>query len=90
MRIKKVKLRDTGYLTSIQCKACGICEKVCPVSNIEIVNGIPTFKHQCEQCMACIQLCPHAAINYKNKTHTRLRYHNKDITIKDYITFQNL
>lgn len=90
MRIKKVKLRDAGYLTSPQCKACGICEKVCPVSNIEIVNEIPTFQHQCEQCMACIQLCPHAAINYKNKTHNRLRYHNKDITIKDLITLQNL
>ncbi|MDR3121471.1 MAG: flavodoxin, partial [Clostridiales bacterium] len=39
----------------------------------------------CEQCMACIQFCPKRAINYRDKTQKRKRYHHPDITAQDLV-----
>ncbi len=79
----KFAMKDKGFNVSNECGGCGICEKVCPVRNIEIVAYKPTFKHNCEQCMACIQNCPSKALNYKNKTQKRGRYINPEITVQD-------
>ncbi len=75
--------KDKGFNVSNACSGCGICEKVCPVRNIELVNNKPTFKHNCEQCMACVQNCSSRALNYKNKTQKRGRYRNPDISVQD-------
>ncbi len=75
--------KDKGFNCSSDCCGCGICEKVCPVRNIELSNSKPTFKHKCEQCMACIQNCPNKALNYKNKTQKRGRYRNPEVTVQD-------
>lgn len=69
-------VKDENFNISSECTSCGLCEKVCPVGNIKLVDGKPTFKNKCEQCMACVQYCPKQAINYKNKTQKRGRYHN--------------
>ncbi len=79
----KFAMKDKGFNVSSECGGCGICKKVCPVNNIEIVAHKPTFKHKCEQCMACIQNCPSKALNYKNKTQKRGRYINPEITVQD-------
>ncbi len=75
--------KDKGFNVSNACTGCSICEKVCPVRNIEISFNKPTFKHVCEQCMACIQNCPTKALNYKNKTQKRGRYINPEISVED-------
>ncbi len=80
---KKFAEKDKGFNVSSACNGCGICEKVCPVRNIELAGGKPTFKHKCEQCMACIQNCPSKALNYKNKTQKRGRYINPEIKVQD-------
>ena len=87
--IKKASLTDMGYQISSSCISCGKCQMICPAQNIEIIKGSPSFQHRCQQCMACIQLCPQNAINYKNKTQKRQRYHNPNITIQDLIHLQN-
>ena len=75
---------DKFYSVTDDCNKCGICEKVCPVDNIEINEvGHPNFKHHCEQCVACIQFCPKKAINYKDRTQNRKRYTNPAIKYKD-------
>lgn len=33
--------------------------------------------------MACIQYCPNKALNYKNVTQKRKRYHHPEITAKE-------
>jgi ferredoxin len=76
---------DKNYNVSENCNGCGVCSKVCPVKNIEIIESRPVFKHTCEQCMACIHLCPSKAINFENKTQNRRRYINPDVTINEII-----
>lgn len=65
------------------CNHCGICSLVCPADNIELVDGKPLFRHQCEACMACIQYCPTLALNYKNRTKGKERYHHPNIKPED-------
>ena len=77
--IKKVSNMDKDYTVNDNCTGCTICEKVCPVKNIEMINNKPQYKHHCENCIACIQFCPQKAINYKNATQNRRRYTNPEV-----------
>ena len=67
---------DAGFTVTGKCTGCGLCVRVCPVGNIELVNGKPTWLHHCEHCVACISWCPAAAIEYGQKTGRRARYRN--------------
>lgn len=75
--------KDKDFKASDLCVSCEICYKVCPVENIKMIHGKPSFQGHCEQCMACIHACPQKALNYKNVTQKRLRYRNKDIKLSD-------
>lgn len=46
------------------CVSCGLCSRVCPMQNIKIENGKPSFGKVCENCFACIQRCPSRAITF--------------------------
>ena len=83
MTTKNYANLDQFFNVSGACDGCKICEAVCPVSNIEMRDGKPTCKHHCEQCLACLQWCPTRAINYKNLTQKRGRYHHPNISIED-------
>ncbi|MGV8084190.1 MAG: EFR1 family ferrodoxin [Coriobacteriia bacterium] len=75
---------DKNYKVSDACTHCSICQKVCPVNNIDYgQDKKPYFKHHCEQCLACIQHCPERAIDYKGKTQNRKRYTHPDISWKE-------
>lgn len=79
-RIQSVPLLDKNFSAGDRCNACGICEKICPVSNIGLIDGAPVWRHHCEQCVACIQYCPSQAIEYKDITKNRGRYHHPAIS----------
>jgi ferredoxin len=87
--IKKVSNMDKDFNVNNNCTGCGICEKACPVKNIEIADNKPQYKHHCEQCLACIQFCPPRAINYKNATQNRGRYTNPEINYKELYEYNN-
>ncbi|MCX7748079.1 MAG: EFR1 family ferrodoxin [Clostridia bacterium] len=67
-----------------KCTGCGLCEEVCPVSNIQVSDNKVIWKDGCAQCFACIHWCPHNAVRYGfvslNKKRT---YRHPDITVKD-------
>jgi len=87
--VEKVSNMDKDFTVNNNCINCGICEKVCPVKNIEMVDEKPQYKHHCEQCVACIQFCPQKAINYSNVTQNRRRYTNPEINFNELYEYNN-
>jgi ferredoxin/flavodoxin len=75
------------YNVSNDCTGCGMCVKLCPVENVQIVDGKPHFDKKCVGCVACIQWCPKTAINYKDKTQGKRRYHHPNIQLNEMADF---
>ncbi|MFX1340100.1 MAG: EFR1 family ferrodoxin [Promethearchaeota archaeon] len=82
---KNVNKSDNNFYADEKCNSCEICEKICPVNNIRIVDGKPEWQHRCQRCLACIHFCPQEAIQYGKKTVNRKRYHHPEITVNDII-----
>jgi len=74
--ITSVNQSDTKFWVNDNCTECGLCESICPVQNIVLAEGRPTWSHKCEQCLACINWCPEVAIQYGTQTSRRGRYVN--------------
>ena len=70
-------VKAKGFYSTDKCISCGKCAKLCPLNNINIVDGRPKWGANCTHCMACICGCPVQAIEYKNKTKGRTRYYLK-------------
>lgn len=51
-----------AFKTAESCVGCGLCARVCPQGNIQIVEGKPVFGKQCAGCMGCAFHCPKDAI----------------------------
>ena len=77
------RLMDHGFSSNEDCVSCGACEKICPVDNIEVINGKPSWRHSCEQCFACLQWCPQSAIQYGKHTEDNERYHHPNVKPSD-------
>lgn len=69
------------------CNSCKICEKVCPVDNIQVHNKA-VFKDNCQQCLACINHCPQKAIRIKGEKSTA-RFINQNIRLREIIDANN-
>jgi ferredoxin len=82
----KVPQMDKAFWVDEKCSSCMICEKICPVQNVSITNGKPTWQHHCEQCFACLQWCPEEAIQYGKGTSKKKRYHHPEIKLSDMLT----
>ena len=57
-----IPLADASFQANENCTGCGTCVRVCPVNNIEIVDGKPVWLHHCENCYACYAWCPKNAV----------------------------
>ena len=73
------KMADKDYTVSKSCDGCARCVAVCPAKNISLVDKKPVFWHKCEHCLACFHWCPKKAINYKNRTKNKNRYHHPKV-----------
>ena len=78
-------LTDRSFLADEKCDGCGICARVCPVSNIDIVNKKPVWQNCCESCLACVNWCPKEAIQggIGATDKMTIRYHHPDVKVSD-------
>jgi ferredoxin len=74
-----------GFWVTPACTKCGLCARVCPVENIQMQDGQPSWLDHCQHCMGCLQWCPVEAIQYKNLTLGKKRYHHPDIQAEEII-----
>jgi len=79
---ENVNHNDKEFYSDENCTSCGICEKICPVQNIILVDGKPEWQHRCQQCLACINYCPEKAIQFGTQTLKTQRYHHPEIDFK--------
>ncbi len=65
------------------CTQCGTCSRICPVSNIEMVDGRPQWLDRCVNCFACLHWCPVNAISLGGLDMGIAQYHHPDIALED-------
>jgi ferredoxin/flavodoxin len=75
-------LTDKSIVVENNCNGCGLCAKICPVANIEIVNKRPEFQHRCEICFACDEWCPIQAVHHWSRAEG-VKYHHPEVRLKD-------
>ncbi|MDT8358608.1 MAG: EFR1 family ferrodoxin [Methanomicrobiaceae archaeon] len=81
--IENVHGSDMRFEVENTCTSCRICEEVCPVQNIRMVEGRPEWQHHCEFCLACLHFCPVQAIQWGLMTKRRGRYRHPDVSVAD-------
>lgn len=86
MGSKRINGMDAKFFADSKCTSCGLCGEICPVGNIVLKDGRPSWLHHCEQCMACIQWCPVSAIQYGNATAGRARYRHPEVKASDLLS----
>lgn len=57
--------KEKIWIKSSDCKKCGLCEKVCPVSAISIGEQTNIDEKKCIACCSCLEICPCGAVNIK-------------------------
>lgn len=66
-------ISSRNFKVSDGCISCGRCQRQCPVNNITLKDGRPTFGTRCIWCFGCIQNCPKGAIDIGEKTRGKQR-----------------
>jgi len=64
---KTRKYTDKLKINSQACMGCGLCEKLCPMNNITLADGIAVSGDKCTMCYRCISKCPKQAITLLGK-----------------------
>jgi Pyruvate/2-oxoacid:ferredoxin oxidoreductase delta subunit len=54
---------DRSFRAIDACTGCGLCERLCPVADIEMRDGKPRWLGRCEGCLSCYHHCPARAIS---------------------------
>ena len=57
-----------------RCQGCGLCARVCPVDNIELIDNRPHFAARCVLCLRCLHACPQEAIQIARLTVDKFRW----------------
>ncbi|GAB4276849.1 MAG: EFR1 family ferrodoxin [Candidatus Rifleibacteriota bacterium] len=74
---------DNRFSIEDSCNNCKVCEKVCPVNNIEVTEK-PVFRHKCISCYACTHNCPQNAIRLKGER-SKARFRNQNVSLEELI-----
>ncbi len=75
-----------GLAAGENCTGCGVCESVCPMDNIHLLNQKAVIGDECTTCLACFHWCPAEAIwmsAQDGPLARRRKYHHPDVTVSD-------
>lgn len=68
-------MSDSKFVVNAdKCIRCGICVNSCPMKNVKMNDGVPSWHGNCAMCLACIHHCPQRAIEYAKATRKKGRY----------------
>lgn len=67
-------MKTKKFHSTDACIGCGKCVRSCPLGNISIKDGRPSWGGNCTHCMACINQCPKDAIEYGKGSAGKPRY----------------
>lgn len=56
------------------CTSCGKCAKSCPMNNIDMNDGKPSWGKNCALCLRCYHICPAHAVTYGKATNGKGQY----------------
>lgn len=75
-----------AYNADDRCNACGVCARLCPVENIAMHDGRPSWGSTCTNCFGCLHWCPTGAIHL-GRADLRIDqpYHHPAVTLADMI-----
>lgn len=65
---------DRPFHTNSDCNGCSLCERVCPMRNIQVTNETPRWNGQCTGCLRCYHKCPRHAIEFGTQTRRKGQY----------------
>ncbi len=68
------QFNDKKFYSDNSCIGCRLCENICPIQNIKVINGSPVWQNNCIHCMACIHHCPKKSIQYGKSTKNKKRF----------------
>ncbi len=63
------------FRVSSDCSGCGRCAKACPLGNVTMVDGKPSWGNNCASCVACYHVCPKECIQYGSATRGKGHYY---------------
>ncbi|MFA6173505.1 MAG: EFR1 family ferrodoxin [Kiritimatiellales bacterium] len=81
---KNVPRADRFFRADEKCNGCCICAQVCPVNDVVMLDGRPTWLGHCEQCFACFHWCPQKAVQY-GRSAKQHRYHHPAVKLSDFL-----
>lgn len=79
-----IRHSDKSYRVNETCDGCGICERICPVKNIKMVDNRPVWQSCCEACIGCYNWCPNRAI-WGGVAQKGYFYRNPEVKLGDLI-----
>jgi len=65
------------------CNGCGICQRICPVENIELIDRQPSWGDGCASCFACIHWCPQRAVKIGELKLNIKTYHHPSVQLAE-------
>jgi ferredoxin len=83
--LPRMREADHQFTAHARCNGCGICQRVCPVGNVTLVQSRPRWSHHCELCLACLHWCPLQCINWGRGTVKHQRYHHPEVRLNDVV-----
>lgn len=60
----KFDMSPRPFHSTDACVGCGACSRQCPMANIAMIEGSPSWGADCALCLGCYHVCPHHAVAY--------------------------